>query len=85
MEDSLSSDVEDDSFTVQIGDKTFGSDDLVDAEIAARITGLSPRTIRDKAVKREIPVYRVARTTTRFLVRDLVEWSDERRLEVGSA
>ncbi|WP_374759158.1 helix-turn-helix domain-containing protein [Arhodomonas aquaeolei] len=73
------------TYTVQIGERVIGSDELVDADIAARITGLSPRTIRDKAARREIPVYRVARTTTRFLVRDLVEWSDERRLEVGSA
>lgn len=66
---------------VAIEDRLVGYDELVDAELASKIIGLSPRTIRDMAVRREIPVYRVSNNVTRYLVRDLVEWSEGKRCE----
>lgn len=71
----------DTDYYIRIGDALIGSDELVDHNIAAKITGLSPRTMRDKGVKRQIPVYRTARNLTRYLVRDLVEFSEDRRIE----
>lgn len=68
---------------LNIEGRIIGFDELVDAEAAAKIVGLSARTIRDMAVKRKIPVYRVSRNVTRYLVRDLIEWSEDKRLDIN--
>ncbi len=45
---------------IRIEDKLIGVDELVDSHTAAKIIGLSERTIRDKAVRREFPIYKRA-------------------------
>lgn len=66
---------------ISIGDVRYGYDEIVNATVASRIVGLSERTIRDMAVKRLIPIYRLAHNVTGYLVSDLVDWADERRIE----
>jgi hypothetical protein len=72
---------EPESYYIIIGEKAYGYDQLVDCHTASAIIGLSARTVRDMAVRREIPVYRISRNVTRYLVRDLVEWSEAKRVE----
>ena len=64
-----------------IGERKIGLDELVDHRLAARILGLAPRTVQDMGTgsKRVLPVYRIGSRTNRFLVRDLLEWSEQRR------
>lgn len=71
----------DTDYYIRIGASLYGADELVDHTVAAKITGLTPRTVRDKGVKRQIPVYRTARNLTRYLVRDLVAFSEQARVE----
>lgn len=66
---------------ITIGDVRYGYDEIVNAKVASRIIGLSERTIRDMAVQRLIPIYRLARNVTGYLVSDLVEWTEERRID----
>jgi len=67
--------------TIRIGSEVIGLDELVDYKIAAKILGLSPRTVRDMGTgnRRVLPVYQVGSRANRFLVRDLIEWSEGRR------
>ena len=67
--------------TIIIGDRIIGIDELVDSHTSGLITGLSERTIRDKAVKREFPIYKMASNNTKYLVRDLLEWCEAKRVE----
>jgi excisionase family DNA binding protein len=52
---------------------------LVDAATVAEILGLSLRTVQDMAARRELPVYKIRRCN-RFLVREMLEWRDQRRV-----
>ena len=65
---------------INIEDNTIGIDQLVNFKIAAKILGLSPRTIKDMGVKRKMPIYKIGIKTTRYLVRDLLGWAEERRI-----
>ncbi|MCP1676648.1 hypothetical protein J2T57_003819 [Natronocella acetinitrilica] len=58
-----------------------GFDELVPVAIAAKITGLSSRSLRRLVFDGQLPVYRYAPNSARYLVRDLVEWTEERRIE----
>ena len=71
--------------TIIIGDRIIGIDELVDSHTSGLITGLSERTIRDKAVKREFPIYKMASNNTKYLVRDLLEWCEAKRVEPQKA
>lgn len=52
---------------------------LVDASKVAGMLGLSIRTVRDMAARRELPVYKIGRRN-RFLVREILEWRDQRKV-----
>jgi len=67
--------------TVCIANQVIGYDELINAEIASKIIGLSPRTIKDWGVAGKLPTYRIGRRANRFLVRDLVEWCEERKID----
>lgn len=62
-----------------IGNKTIGYDEMVSYHIAAKITGLAPRTMQDLGVHRKIPVYQVSKRKNVFLVRDLVEYMSAKK------
>lgn len=64
-----------------INGNELGVDELVDSNIASKVLGLSPRTVRDMGIKRVIPVYRIGSRTNRFLVSDLLEFCESRRRE----
>ena len=66
---------------IRIDDRIIGLDELVDAHTAAKITGLSERTIRDKAVRREFRIYKLASNCTKYCVRDLLDWCNSRIIE----
>lgn len=65
---------------INIEGRLIGFDELVNSHTASKIVGLSARTLRDKASRKEIPAYRVSRSITCFLVRDLIEWSEAKRV-----
>lgn len=52
---------------------------LVDASKVARMLGLSVRTVRDMAARRELPVYKIGRCN-RFLVREILEWREQKKV-----
>lgn len=68
---------------LDINGRKVGLDELVDNKTAAFILGLSPRTVKDMGVgkARVLPVYKLGHRTIRFLVRDLIEWLDERYIK----
>lgn len=66
---------------ILIDNREIGLDELCDSYTAGKILGLSPRTVRDMGVKRTLPIYKVGARTNRFLVRDLLEFTEERRVE----
>lgn len=65
---------------INIEDDNIGIDQLVNYKVAAKILGLSPRTIKDMGIKRTVPIYKIGVKTTRFLVRDLIVWAEKRRI-----
>jgi len=73
----------DEQFYITIGNEFIGSNEMVNAGVAAKIMGLSPRTVRDYATKRIIPIYKLNDRTTRFLVSDLYEWLDSKRVDIN--
>ena len=66
---------------ISIGDRKVGVNELVDARTAAKITGLSERTIRDKAVRREFRIYKLASNCTKYCVKDLLDWCSDKAIE----
>lgn len=54
-------------------------DEAVDAKVAARLLGLSVRTVQDMAARRQLPVYKIGRAV-RFVVSELLEWRETKRL-----
>ena len=66
---------------IRIGNRLIGVDELVDSRTAARITGLSERTIRDKAVRREFRIYKLAANCTKYCVSDLLNWCSAKVVE----
>lgn len=52
---------------------------LIDAKQVAVMLGLSVRTVRDMASRRELPVYKIGRCN-RFMTREILEWRDERKV-----
>lgn len=68
--------------TIRIGQDYIGLDELVNYKIVAKILGLSSRTVRDLGTgsRRVLPVYQVGSCSNRFLVRDLVERCEGRRV-----
>ena len=67
---------------IVIGNAEIGVDELVNSHVAAKICGLSSRTIRDMGIKRSIPIYKIGARSNRFLVRDLLQWCEEKRIEI---
>jgi len=63
-----------------IGNREIGVDEIVPASIASRIVGLSERTMKDYAVKRLLPIYKIGNRNL-FLVQDLLEYCESRRIE----
>ena len=70
---------------IRIEDRVIGLDELVDARTAAKITGLSERTIRDKAVRREFRIYKLASNCTKYSVKDLLDWYSDKAIEPKKA
>ena len=70
---------------ISIGDRKIGVNELVDARTAAKITGLSERTIRDKAVRREFRIYKLASNCTKYSVKDLLDWYSDKAIEPKKA
>ena len=66
---------------LNVGGYDVGFDELVSPAVAAKIVGLSPRSLRRLVSQGEIPVYRYAPNSMRYLVRDLMEWTEARRIE----
>lgn len=54
-------------------------EELVDARIAARLLGLSYRTIQALAMKGRIPRYKIGRAN-RFKVSDIIEYREARKV-----
>ena len=69
---------------LNVGGYAVGFDELVSPAVAAKIVGLSPRSLRRLVSQGEIPVYRYAPNSMRYLVRDLMEWTEARRVESHS-
>ena len=67
---------------INIADKTYGYDERVDSQVAAQILGLSPRTIRDMATRRELPIYKVGARTIRYRISDLLDWAEGKKISV---
>lgn len=68
---------------VSIADRTYGYDERVDSTVASQIVGLSPRTIRDMATRRELPIYKVGSRAIRYRVSDLVEWVEQKKISIN--
>jgi hypothetical protein len=66
--------------TITIENTKFGLDEMVDRFIAAKITGLAPRTIQNLASERKLPFYKAGRTVNGYLVRELLEWCESRKV-----
>lgn len=66
-------------------ERQYNDDDLVDSYGAARVMGLSPRTIRDMATKRLIPLYKLGPRTTRFKLRDIKNWAESKRIDLSKS
>ena len=64
---------------LNVGNSDVGYDELVPVTLASKITGLSPRSLRRLTARNEIPLYRYSSNTVRYLVRDLLEWSEGHR------
>jgi excisionase family DNA binding protein len=56
---------------------------LVGYRDAARLLGISPRTLEEWVGRREVPFYRIGRLV-RFSVPELSKWIETRRIEVAS-
>ena len=72
----LPSDIE----VIVIGNREIGVDEIVSASVGSKIVGLSERTLKDYGVKRLLPIYKIGNRNL-FLVRDLLEFSECRRIE----
>jgi excisionase family DNA binding protein len=59
-------------------------EELVDSRVAAKILGLSIRTVGDMASRRELPLYKIGRSV-RFKVNDLYAWRESRRIACAMA
>ena len=75
--------VDDQEGCINIAGVDVGFDELVGPSMAAKIVGLSPRSLRRLVSQGEIPVYRYAPNSMRYLVRDLMEWTEVRRVEAA--
>lgn len=69
-----------DTDVILIGGAEIGTDEIVNATTASRIVGLAERTLRDYAVKRMLPIYKIGNRNL-FLVRDLLEFTETKRIE----
>lgn len=59
--------------TIIIDGKEYGTDQLVDCKIVARLIGLSHRTVEDMATRRELPMYKVGRSN-RYKISEVLSW-----------
>lgn len=59
--------------TIIIDDKEYGTDQLVDCKVVARLIGLSHRTVEDMATRRELPMYKIGRAN-RYKMGEILNW-----------
>lgn len=59
--------------------KELSGEELIDAKVVATLLGLSIRTVRDMASRRELPLYKI-RSSVRFKVDEIRAWRDERKV-----
>lgn len=69
------------SFYINVGESTYGADELVPIRTASKISGLSPRQIQRLYRSGIIPYYRFSSNTVRFCVRDLIIFTEDKREE----
>ena len=69
------------NFSIIIAGEEIGADELVTVEMASKITGLSARQLQRLRLEDELPCYKYSSNTTRYLVRDLVEFTEDSREE----
>ena len=69
---------------IDIAGTTYGYDELVHYTVASKIIGVSARTVRHMGSTGAIPVYRMSKRNNRFLVADLMKYSELRRVEATS-
>ena len=69
---------------IDIGETTYGLDELVHYTVASKVLGVSDRTVRHMGSSGVIPVYRMSKRNNRFLIADLLEYSECRRAEATS-
>ena len=67
------------TMTKMINLSELDAEELVDARVAARLLGLSIRTVRDLAARRAIPLYKIGRGN-RFKVSDIIEYREARKV-----
>jgi hypothetical protein len=65
---------------LDIGGESVGYDQIVDHNLGALILGIAPRSLQNLGYNRQIPIYQMGRRN-RFLVADLIDYSEECRVE----
>lgn len=68
---------------ISIGTKTIGYDELVNQKLAANIIGVSPSTIRRFTNNGELSYYAFSGRIKRYLVREVLDWSESYRKTKG--
>jgi hypothetical protein len=67
---------------LDIGGEAVGYDQIIDHKLGALILGIAPRTLQNYGYQRKLPIYRMG-NRNRFLVADLVDYSDRCRVEAN--
>ncbi|MCS4504302.1 helix-turn-helix domain-containing protein [Arhodomonas aquaeolei] len=63
---------------LHVGADTYGEDELLPVPLVAKVLGISVRTARDMASRRELPIHKIGKCV-RVRVGDLMDWMSERR------
>ncbi|MCG5528628.1 MULTISPECIES: helix-turn-helix domain-containing protein [Halorhodospira] len=69
------------NFYIIIAGEEIGADELVNGQMAAKITGLSVRQLQRLRLEGRLPYYQYSDNCIRYLVRDIVEFSEYSRHE----
>lgn len=65
--------------TITIDGTEYGTSQLVNCKIVAKLIGLSHRTVEGMATRRELPVRKIGRLN-RYCITDILTWCNERRV-----
>lgn len=61
------------------GLQALHEEELVDGHVAARLLGLSHRTVQGMASRRALPVYKIGRSI-QYKVQELLDWRGKRKI-----